>query len=138
MTESADGWEIEAYFFATLRELNLPLPDKRCAALTVAKAISEEIISGTRPVWEGVQKLLDEAINRYSFEEEDKKYVYDGICFSEVYGLFYSIDELPIKPAWPRQKTVSFEVQVSSLEQKLLQALRKWQAWLDHERKNCP
>lgn len=137
LSDIEDAWKIEAYFSATLRELALTLPEKRCAALLVAKAISEECISGNRPVFEGVQKLLDEVINRYPFEQKNKKYAYDGIGFNEVYGLFDSLDELPFEAAWPWQKPIPYAAQVAALEQELLLSLHNWQAWLDAELKKC-
>ncbi len=136
LPEDEEPWRIETYLQAALRELNLLLPTERCAALIVAQAITDKISSGNISVWDGIQRLLDEVIDQPFFEESDDRYAYDGIGFSNVYGLLHSFDELPIRPAFPWQKSTSYGKQVDELEQKLLQSLQTWQnMWLYPELK---
>lgn len=128
----AETERILFYFHAALRELNLGLPQKRYAALLVAKEILEEILLGKRPVFEGVQKLLDDALDHYPFFEETRKYRFDSIGFAEPYGLFCSLDDLPFHRGFFRRK-IPIEESVRKIEAELLSSLKAWQPRLQKE-----
>jgi hypothetical protein len=78
----------EHYLKLALNGLNMVMPDKRHAALEYACAIADEIISGEKELIAGVSDIKNKAIDSYDFWSENKKYVYDSICFETVYGLY--------------------------------------------------
>ena len=125
LSQSENPFQIDHYFKQTLRELNIPLPDKRQAALEYALAIVDEIVKEKKDVIDGTREIRYKAIDSYDFFSESKQYCYDSIGFEKAYGLFDTFDELSnADRPWQTDKTNEQLIQATKTE--LLEELKRW------------
>lgn len=118
---------VEKHFKAALIELNIDIPDKRSAALEYATIIAQEIIDGKKNVFEGVGEIIYKVIRRGDFESYTTLYIYDGIFFERVYGLYYEYDGLE-NDLMHVSGDKSREQLILETRHDLLEELKKWKA----------
>jgi len=117
--------QVDHYFKYALEELNIPLPDKRQAALEYSFALVDEIVDGKKEMIEAVNEIFHRALDRYDFDSENIRYRYDSIGFETAYGLFVTYNDLrDADRPWQAGKT-NEELMIEVKEQ-LLQELIKW------------
>ena len=116
---------IEKYYKAALSELHMSIPDKKRAALEYAIIIAQEIIDRKKNVFEGVGEIIHKVIRRGDFESYTTLYVYDGIFFERVYGLYYEYDELE-NDLMHVSGDKSREQLILETQNDLLEELKKW------------
>jgi hypothetical protein len=106
MSDNDNPFEIEEYFKKALTELEIKFPDKRKAALELAKYYADEIIAGKVDPVDGVNKIIYSALNSYDFLNESKEYAMDSIHFQTIYGLYWTYDDLSeTDHPWSKEKT---------------------------------
>jgi hypothetical protein len=106
MSDKDNQFEIEDYFKKALTELEIILPDKREAALELAKYYADEIIAGKVDPVDGVNKIIRKALDSYDFFNESKEYAMDSIDFQTIYGLYWTYDDLcETDHPWSKEKT---------------------------------
>jgi len=116
---------IEKYFKAALSELNIHTPDKKKASLEYGMTIAQEIIDGKKNIFEGVGEIIHKVIRRGDFESYTTTYLYDGIFFESVYGLYYEYDDLE-NDMMQVSGDKSREQLILETKQDLLQELTNW------------
>jgi hypothetical protein len=125
LDKSENFYVVESYLKLTLEELNIPIPNKRQAALEYACAITDEIINGEKEIVAGVAEIEKKAIDSYDFWSENKHYVYDSISFEKVYGLYVEYDDLlDAKVDWTEDK--SNEELMLEIKEQMFDELIKW------------
>lgn len=118
--------EIEHYFNAALRELDLELPSKRQAVLEIAAYLLDELFTNKKDIMQGVTLLVRHLSNYTDFFPENQQYAFDGMGFEHVYGLYDTHSELSCSDhPWQEGKT-NAELLVE-VEQRLLVALKDWE-----------
>ncbi|GAA4339975.1 hypothetical protein GCM10023149_51060 [Mucilaginibacter gynuensis] len=86
--------DIEKYYYAALKELNIAVPDLRLATLQYALIIVRQIINGEKDIVDGIAEIHYKVLRRYDFWSEIKNYVYDSIYFNTLYGLLVTYEDL--------------------------------------------
>jgi hypothetical protein len=125
MNQSDPGVDKERYLEATLRELNLVLPERRTAALMVAVEIAESILEGRREIIDGVRSIVYDVLYKYDFDAEKSQYAYGSIGFEKVYGNYWSCDEIAgADRQWREDKTNEELMEIAKAE--LMYSLREW------------
>lgn len=123
---------VDHYFYETLKELEIELPNKKTAAIEVAVWIVDEINAGRKSVFEGTKELIDKTINVIAGDKKNTFYAYDSIAFEKAYGLFYTIDDLQDVPSpWMGGRPVKDLEEAATME--LLIELKKWAITLNSQ-----
>lgn len=125
LEKNETAFQIEHYFNRALEELNIPVPDKRQAALQYMHALVEEILDGQREIIQGTKEIVRNILHRYESISEDKVFVFDGIFFEKAYGLLDKYDEIAAADI-PWQKEKTNEELMIDVKAELLKELRIW------------
>lgn len=125
MSDNDNLHEIEDYFKKALTELEIKLPDKREAALELAKYYADEIIIGKIDPVDGVNKIIHKALDSYDFFNESKEYAMDSIGFQKIYGLYWTYDDLSeTDHSWSKEKT-NKEI-MKEVKDDMIREIRMW------------
>ncbi|WP_042274592.1 hypothetical protein [Faecalimicrobium dakarense] len=88
-------WDIDYYLKLTLEELNIEVPNQKMAGLLLIEHHINQMIKKELDLIDGLKKIIDEVLwNLECFNDEEEKYAYECIGFSELYSLYYAYDEV--------------------------------------------
>ncbi len=124
----ADSSEISYYWDKSLQELQIPLPEKRAAALALALYYCYEIAEGKLDPVAGTKSILDTCLHRYDFHSETPKYAFDSIGFEAAYGVFDSYEEWEAAGFTHPGSTKSPESLQQEIKDLLVEEIKGWVA----------
>lgn len=94
LSERDDSCEIKQYFYKTLNEIQVTLPDKRSAAIELAIYYAQKVIENKMNPIEGTSNIVINCLSSYDFSKESKRFVFDSIGFEKAFGLYDMHEDL--------------------------------------------
>lgn len=125
MSESDNKFQLTEYFENAINELKIELPDKRTAAIELSLFYAQEIIDNRLDPIDGLSKIIRNCLNSYNFFDESNQYAMDSIQFHNLYGLYWTYDDLK-NADYQLQKDKSNEELIQETKSEIIKEIEIW------------
>lgn len=125
MSESDNKFQLSEYFEKAINELKIKLPDKRNAAIELALFYANEMIHKRVDPIVGLSNIISKCLNSYNFFDESKQYAMDSIQFHNLYGLYWTYDDLK-NADYQLQKDKSNEELIQETKSEIIKEIEIW------------
>ena len=125
LSEKDNQFEIDSYFKKALGELDIQMPDEKTAAINIIEYYADLIKNKQIDAYLGVEKIVQEVLNKTNVFGISGSYVYDNIGFEKIYSLYDTVCELEsAEKPWDIKKTN--QELITDCKKEIIIEIEKW------------